>query len=231
MLEEVFLPIFSAFTLGILTSISPCPLATNIAATSFLSQQFNKTRLIIGSGISYALGRVISYITIALLITIASIKINILAMFLQRNINKLIGPVLLISGLILLNIIRFNFSFKTPIPKKYENKVNANVINSFLLGFFFALSFCPISAALFFGSLIPITIKTKFTILLPAVFGFATGIPVLIFALLLAYSTATIAKYFKKVNKFELIMRKFTGSVFILAGLYYSLIYIFKITI
>jgi len=230
MIESLYLPIISAFYLGLITSISPCPLATNIAATSFLSQHIQRTSLIFRTGIFYALGRIISYIMVAAIIIFLSIKVNIVAMFLQRNINKMLGPILIIVGLVLLNLISLNFSFKLPLPKKLD-KLHPNVANSFLLGFLFALSFCPISAALFFGSLIPLALKSQYSIVLAVVYGFATGLPVIIFALLLSYSAKSIASYFNIINKIEVYLRKLTGIIFVLGGIYYSIIYIFKITI
>ncbi len=227
---KFFLPVSMALWLGILTSISPCPLATNITAISFISYRIAHRRIILLSGIFYTIGRSITYSILGFLIVKAVVNIPLLSNFLQKYINKIFGPFLIIVGMYLLDLLKINL-FSIAPSEKLQNKLeNAGIAGSFLLGALFALAFCPISAALFFGGLIPLAIKTELEgILLPFFYGIGTGLPVLIFAFLIAISTQYIDKVFHKITKIEVYAKGVTGVIFILAGIYYILAYIFEV--
>ena len=159
--------LFSALWLGILTSISPCPLATNIAAITFLSKKVIHPKSVFISGIAYTAGRVITYSVIGTLIITSLIKIPVTAMFLQQYMNKILGPVLLITGLVLMKIININLPGFTLSHEKQRSIAESGIIGSGLLGIIFSLSFCPVSAALFFGSLIPLALQNKLGVVFP----------------------------------------------------------------
>lgn len=225
---EVFL-IFTAMWLGILTSISPCPLATNIAAISFIAQRITHKKIVFLSGILYTIGRSITYIVIGFLIAKAVVDIPMLSDFLQRYINKILGILLIIAGMVLLELLPINLPAISVSEKTAKKLVERGFLGSLFLGVLFALAFCPVSAALFFGGLIPVTIKAKSSIVLPLTYGIGTGLPVLIFAGLVSIGTEYVSKFYHRVTRMEFYTKRLTGVIFILVGIYYILSYIFEI--
>ncbi len=143
--------------------------------------------------------------------------------------NKALGPILIIAGLFLLDVFKFNIPGFTLSQHKQESFAQSGIKGSFMLGIISALAFCPSSAALFFGSLIPLSLSHKFGAIFPFIYGIATGLPVLAFALFIAFGIKSVSKWFNKVTKFEVYARKITGIIFILAGIYYVLAHIFYV--
>lgn len=225
---DLFL-IVSSLWLGILTSISPCPLATNIAAISFISQNITRKKIVFFSGAFYTIGRSLTYITLGVLIVKAMINIPIVSDFLQRYVNKILGIVLILVGMILLDLIRMTLSLPS-VSENVTNKITQKgLIGALPLGVLFALAFCPVSAALFFGGLIPIALKTQSGIIMPMIYGIGTGLPVLIFAFLVAAGANYVNKFYNKIIKIEFYTKKITGVIFILIGIYYVIVYIFEV--
>lgn len=221
-------PLLAAFALGLLTAIAPCPLATNITATAYIAKTITDKKKVLFSGLLYTLGRVFSYTLIGAIIYFGASKFQIAKLF-QGNGEKYIGFVLIIIGLIMLDVIKLNFikggNFTDRLSEKFKNK---GLLGSFLLGALFALAFCPYSGALFFAMLIPMTLSADAGLALPVVFSFGTGLPVILFAFVIAFSMEKLGMYFKAITKVEKVMRFVVGLVFILTGLYYINIY-FKI--
>ena len=219
--------VLTASWLGILTSISPCPLTTNIAAISFISKNVESRKAIFMNGLLYTLGRMAAYTLIAFAIVTSLLNIPDLARFLQEYINIALGPILIIIGLILLNVLRLTFSGGGELSERLGEKASSyGYWGALFLGVLFALSFCPVSAGLFFGSLIPLSLREGSGIVLPLIFGIGTALPVIVFAFILAFSANKIGETFNKVRKFQYWANRITGVVFILAGLYMSWRYI-----
>lgn len=219
----------TALWLGLLTSLSPCPLATNIAAVSFLSKKISHPWLVFLSGSAYTFGRVIAYTALGFLIVNSFLSVPVLANFLQKYMNKIFGPVLIVTGLALLDVFRLHIpSFS--LSEKHQRKLGeAGAGGALVLGALFALVFCPISAALFFGSLIPLVLGHKLGLLMPFMYGVGTGLPVLLFALAIALGVTSLNRWFHQLTRLESGMRKITGLVFIAVGVYYMAVYIFRI--
>jgi cytochrome c biogenesis protein CcdA len=225
LLENNNIPILSAFVLGLMTAISPCPLATNITATAYISKNISSKRKVFLSGILYSLGRAFTYTTIGLILFFGASKFHI-ARFFNQNGEKYLGPLLIIIGLIMLNVIRLNFFGKSNFSEKLSEKFkDKGLLGSFLIGAVFALAFCPYSGALYFGMLIPMTISSVDGLYLPIIFAFGTGLPVLIFTYLLAFAASSVGVFYNKITKIEKAMRTVAGVVFILTGIYYVLIF------
>ncbi|MFO7881554.1 MAG: aromatic aminobenezylarsenical efflux permease ArsG family transporter [Kosmotogaceae bacterium] len=222
-MDNVFLAILSALWFGILTSISPCPLTTNIAAVSFISRNIKSPVKSITSGILYTIGRMFTYVIIGSIIVSSLTLAPRISIFLQKYMGKLIGPIMIIVGLFLLELLSFNIRGKNIDAEKQERIKKQGLFGALFLGSLFALSFCPISAALFFGSVIPLAVEEQSRILIPAIYGIGTGIPVLLVAITLAFSTKLVAKMFKRINQFEYWARTITGSFFIALGIYFSI--------
>lgn len=223
---QIMLPFISALWFGILTSISPCPFATNIAAVSFLSKKISHPKRVLQLSIAYIAGRMFTYTVLGVVIIASLASIPATANFLQKYINKILGPILLIVGLFLLDIIKMNMPRFSVSQDKQTALAESGAKGSFLLGVVFALSFCPIAAALFFGSLIPLALKSTYGIILPFFYGIGTGIPVVVFALGIAMGVTSFSKWFHKTTTFELYTRKITGIVFMLTGVYFIWQYI-----
>ncbi len=221
-------PVMAAFALGLLTAIAPCPLATNITATAFIAKTITSKKKVLLSGVLYTLGRVFTYTLIGAIIYFGASKFQ-LAKVLQGNGEKYIGFVLIVIGLIMLDVIKLNFIKGGNLTDKLSDKFKTKgLLGSFLLGALFALAFCPYSGALFFAMLVPMTLSADAGLALPVVFSFGTGLPVILFAFVIAFSMEKLGMYFKAVTKVEKVMRIVAGLVFILTGLYYINIY-FKI--
>lgn len=230
-MEVAGFPFLSALWLGILTSISPCPLASNIAAVSFIIKRIEHPFYVFTSGVLYTAGRVVGYTGLGVLVTFSLLSIPQVSFFLQHYLNKVLGPVLIMTGLLLMEIVHLPF-LSSSVSEKTAGRVrDSGTIGSLLLGILFALSFCPISAALFFGSLIPLSLKNSSPVILPALYGVGTGLPVLGFAVLITLGVANIEKVFRRVRALEYWMRRVTGVVFILVGIYYVAAHVFHINL
>ncbi|HER00669.1 MAG TPA: sulfite exporter TauE/SafE family protein [candidate division Zixibacteria bacterium] len=228
-MESIFLAIGTALWLGVLTSVSPCPLATNIAAISYIGKRVSSPRMVVMSGILYMLGRMIAYLGLGILLVASAMSVPELAWFLQKNMNQFLGPLLVIVGILLLGLVKFSLP-GGGISQKMQNRVEKlGIWGAGLLGILFALSFCPVSAALFFGSLIPLSVKHSSSYMLPSIYGIGTALPVIIFAFMIGFGTHYLSQVFKQVTTIELWARKITGVIFILVGIYYMLVYILKL--
>jgi len=220
------IPILTAFLLGVLTSISPCPLTTNITAIAYISREIKTPKHTLLNGLFYTLGRGVSYTILASLIYFGLSAFNIANIF-QGWGDKILGPVLIIIGLVMYGAIKINFDKGGKhIEKIKEWLSKKGYLGSFLLGMLFALAFCPYSGVLFFGALIPLVLKSAEGLLLPIIFAFGTGIPVIIFSFIIAFSMQKLGKTFAIMQKIEKIMRYSVATVFVLIGIYY-LQYIF----
>ncbi|MBN1602902.1 MAG: hypothetical protein JW915_14940 [Chitinispirillaceae bacterium] len=217
-MDSLFVDIGAAIWLGILTSISPCPLATNIAAISYVGRRVEKTRLVLLAGLLYTLGRTLAYIGVAIIVTRSMQMIPGISMFLQKYMNLAIGPLLVVVGVLLLGI--FNISFGGGMGSGLQGRIDKmGVWGAGLLGIVFALAFCPVSAGLFFGALIPLAVKNN-SVFMPTLYGIGTAVPVIGFSLLLAFAAHLIGAAFKKLTVIELWVRRVTAVVMIGIGIY-----------
>lgn len=213
-------PAISALLLGLMTAISPCPLATNITAIGFIGKDIESKNRIFYNGLIYTLGRTFAYTALAGILILGADQFQLSGIFQQYG-QKIIGPLILIIGIFMLGIIRLNFPAFTKLSDKIKNKSKRSYWDVFLLGVIFALAFCPYSGVLFFGMLIPLTMSTASGIYLPIIFAVATGIPVILFAWLIAYTVSGIGSTFKRIKIFEAWFRKIVAVLFIGIGIYY----------
>ena len=218
------LPLLAAFALGLMTAISPCPLATNITATAYLSKNIDNKLKVLFNGIFYTLGRMFSYTSLGVIFYFGASQFKV-SRLLQSLGGIWLGVGLLIIGILMLDIIKFNIPlFDKFKPKVNEDKKKNNYLNSFLLGVVFALAFCPFSGVLYFGALIPMTIASPSGLLLPPIYSIATGLPVIIIAWLLAYSVGNIGKFYSSMKSFEKWFKRIIAGIFIIVGTYYIII-------
>lgn len=220
LMESNSAPWLSAFLLGLMTAISPCPLATNITAVGFISREIENKHRVFINGLLYTLGRAITYTAIALIIFLGVDQFKFSGFFQQYG-EKIVGPLLIIIGLFMLDFIKINFPAMGRLSTRMQNKENWNSLDAILLGVFFALAFCPYSGVLYFGMLVPMTVSSASGLYLPVIFAIATGIPVIIFAWLLAYTVSGIGSVYHKVKTFEKWFRRIIAILFIVVGIYY----------
>ncbi len=225
-LENSSIPVLTALLLGLMTAISPCPLATNITAIGFISKDVEDNRKVFINGLVYTLGRAVSYTLLAVIIFIGADQFKISEIFLLYG-EKIIGPLLIIIGLLMLDILKIKFPGLSGITRRFQETGTNSYWDVLLLGIVFALAFCPYSGVLYFGMLIPMTISSASGLYLPVVFAMATGIPVIIFAWLLAYTVSGVGKLYTRLKTFEIWFRRVISVVFIGVGIYYVVIIYF----
>lgn len=218
MTPDISIPVVGAFWLGLMTAISPCPLATNIAAVSYIGRNLSETDSVLRCGLAYVLGRMLVYVALGFLLVKSLVSAPGVSFFLQRHGNQVLGPLLVLVGLFLLRVIRLDFlSFSAGDGFKARGR---GVWPAFLMGAVFALSFCPVSAALFFGGLVPLASREASPVLLPSLFGLGTGLPVAAFAVMAALGLRSAGRFYDGMARLEKAARLATGIVFVLAGIW-----------
>jgi cytochrome c-type biogenesis protein len=220
LLENSHWPVLTAFILGLMTAISPCPLATNISAIAFISKNITEKRTVLIKGVIYTLGRAFTYTLIGLLFYFGLGEVG-LSGFFQRWGEKILGPVLILIGLFMLGVIRLKIPGLGKLTERMEDQAGKGYWGVFLLGVVFAFAFCPYSGVLYFVMLIPMTIASAQGLYLPLVFAVATGLPVILFAWMIAYAVGSVGSVYNKIKVFELWFRRVVSVLFIGVGIYY----------
>ena len=214
----------TAIVLGLMTAISPCPLATNISAIGFISRDLVNRKRVFINGLVYTFGRVISYTGLAVLLYFGASRMNISMLF-QGWGEKVLGPLLILIGLFMLGVLKIKFPGFSGLTDKIGENGKGSYWSSLLLGMIFALAFCPYSGVLYFAMLIPMTIASPSGLYLPVLYAVATGFPVIVFAWLLAFAVGNVGKLYNHVKTFELWFRRVVAVVFIGVGVYYVVLF------
>lgn len=210
----------TALLLGLMTAISPCPFATNISAIGFISRDIVDRKRVFVNGLIYTLGRAISYTGLALIIYFGASQMKVSRLF-QGWGEKILAPLLIVIGLLMLDVLKIKFPGFSALTEKIGNEGKGSYRSTLLLGIIFALAFCPYSGVLYFAMLIPITIASADGLYLPIVFAVATGLPVILFAWLLAYSIGSVGRVYNHIKTFEKWFRRVVAVLFIGVGIYY----------
>ena len=210
----------TAAILGLMTAISPCPLATNISAIGYIGRDIEDRRRVFINGLVYTLGRAVSYTGIALIIYFGASRMDISGWF-QRWGEKLLGPALIIIGLFMLDFITINLPGAGSVSEKLGERGRKSYLSALLLGMLFALAFCPYSGVIYFAMLIPMTVASPAGLYLPVIFAIATGIPVVIFAWLIAFAIGNVGKMYSRLKTFEQWFRRVVAVLFIGVGIWY----------
>lgn len=228
-MTEFIVGVGSALWLGILTSISPCPLATNIAAISYIGRKVGNSRQVFLTGLLYTIGRTVAYLGLAFVLVASVLSVPQISLFLQKYMHLVLGPILIVVGMFLLGLIELNVG-GGGMGEGLQKRADAlGIWGALLLGIVFALTFCPTSAALFFGSLVPLSLKLNSSVALPVVYGVGTALPVMVFAVLLATSAQSVGTAYNVLARIEWWARTITGWIFVLVGIYFSLKYVFQV--
>ncbi len=219
-MNDLLAGLLPALWLGILTSISPCPLASNVAAVSFLGRHASAPGRVLLAGLAYSVGRALAYVVVGSLVVTSLVSIPAVSFFLQQRMNQLLGPVLIVVGAVILGWIPLGPGPGGIAEGTARRMASRGLLGATALGALFALSFCPVSAGLFFGGLVPLATGAHSRVVLPAVYGIGTGLPVVGFAVMVALGARGVARAFDALTTFERYARVVTGVVFLLAGAY-----------
>lgn len=220
----------TAVWIGVMTSVSPCPLATNVAAISFVGRRVASPRHVLAGGLLYTLGRAVAYTALGILLVASLVSAPVISIALQKHMNRILGPLLILVGMVLLDLIPLRLPGRGTGAWGRKWAESGGVWAAGALGLVFALSFCPVSAALFFGSLIPLAVKHESPLLLPALYGAGTAVPVLVFAVATALGAKSLGGMFRRIAAAERWARLATGAIFVLVGIHYCLVHIFRVT-
>jgi len=221
----------SALGLGILTSISPCPLASNIAAISFIGRKTSSARMVLLNGLLYTLGRTVAYLALGVIIMAGLMASSDVSGFFTRHLNQFLGPVLILVGMLLLGLLNVSASLNLAGTGLQQRAGRGGAAWALPLGMLFALSFCPVSAGLFFGGLIPLSTSSGSRFLVPTLYGIGTALPVIVFAFLMAFASQAIGRAFNILAHIDRWARGITGTIFIVVGVYYSLAFVYLVPI
>lgn len=220
-LDSSDVPVVTAFLLGLMTALSPCPMVTNIVAIGFIGKNIDDRKRIFMNGLCYTAGRIISYTLLGLILFLGASKFH-LAQFFTVYGERMLGPVLIVVGIVMAGLIRPAFPGFTRLSARVSALAgNGSGTGALLLGIVFALAFCPTSGVLYFAVLIPLSIMSITGLYLPAVYAVATGVPVIIAAFLLAFTVSGIAGFYNRVSAFQKWFNRLVAFVFISAGLYF----------
>ncbi|MGD7654488.1 MAG: aromatic aminobenezylarsenical efflux permease ArsG family transporter [Verrucomicrobiales bacterium] len=209
-----------ALWLGVLTSLSPCPLATNLAATGFLARQVDSRKRAVAGAVCYALGRVAAYVAVAALLALGVASAPGVSQSLQKWMPPLLGPLLILTAMVLLGWLSLPFQIGGSSQEGARRWADRGVVGALVLGFLFGLSFCPVSAAMFFGTLLPMALDEGSVMLPVSLFGFGTAAPVAVFSLVMVFSARGASRMLGGVSKVQPWILKITGYGLLLAGLY-----------
>lgn len=224
LIDQSTFPLLTAFLLGLMTAISPCPLATNITALAYISKDVENRRTVFLNGLFYTLGRTLTYTILGAIIFFGASKFQI-SRAVQANGEKWIGPLLIVIGIFMLGVIKLPGASGT-ILQRFADKVKlGSSWGALFLGMIFALAFCPYSGVLYFGMLMPMVLSQPAGLFLLPDFAIATGLPVILLAYLLAFSIGGIGKFYNKIKTFEVWFRQIVAVLFILTGFYFVWIY------
>jgi len=215
------LPIITAFLLGIFVSVHPCPLTLNITAIGYIANDIENKKAVLTTGLMYTAGRIFTYTLLTFIIYLGADALNISSFFLQY-IEKFIGPFLIIIGILMLDLIPWGFSFSEKLKSFFGKRIKNKKSGAFLLGSVFSLAFCPHTAILYFGILLPLTMTVSGGFLLPVSFAVGTGLPVVLVALILTYSLANISSFFNNLKIIEKWIRIITAIIFIFVGIFFT---------
>jgi len=228
-MDALLIGVGTALWLGLLTSISPCPLATNIAAISYIGRDSRRASHVVLAGLTYVLGRVVGYTALGAIVVAGVLSAPGVSVWLQRNLNLFLGPLLILAAMVLLGLIDLPVSSGSLGNALRERFQKLGIVGAGLLGLLFALSFCPVSAALFFGSLIPLAVAEHSQLLLPAVYGIGTGLPVFGFGVVLVFGAKSLGTVFQRVSGVEKVLRLGTGIAILLIGIYLTLQHVYRV--
>ncbi|MCL4218138.1 MAG: sulfite exporter TauE/SafE family protein [Candidatus Hydrogenedentes bacterium] len=212
-----------ALWLGVLTSISPCLLATNVTAISFLARKVDRPRYVLLSSGCYMLGQAAAFVLLAMLLVGSLVSAPVLSHWLQKYMYGLLGPILILAAMFLLELLEANLGRGRLKQWVQRRGGTGGLWAAALLGIVFAMSFCPTTAALFFGTLIPLAVARQSSVFLPFMYALGVALPVLVLSVLVALAAHKVGRVFHRISQMEWWARRATGLIFLAVGVYFTL--------
>ena len=218
---ESLLSLLSVVWMGIVCAVSPCPLATNIAAVSFLARESERPSRVLWGGLFYALGRTVTCVGLAVAILFGLAAAPTLSQVLQKYMGLALGPMLIVIGAILLDLVSLpKVGPRLDLGRLGSRLSRGGIGGAFALGLAFALVLCPPSAAVYFGGLLPLAESEGHQIFYPLVFGLMTALPVIAVSVACAFGLKGLGTAFATAQRFDGVLRKGTGVVILALGLW-----------
>jgi cytochrome c biogenesis protein CcdA len=218
-----------AIGLGVFTAVTPCTLVANIAAVSYIGRRVDSPRHILLAGSLYSVGQTLAYAVLGFVVVAGLLASAAVSSFLHRYMNELLGPILILTSMILFGLLDIAFS-GPGIGERLQKRVDAwGIWGAFMLGVTFAITFCPLSGALFFFQLIPASVQLESRIMMPTLYGLGNVLPILAMTLLLAFGARSFSKVYHRVAQCERVLRYFVAALFLAVGVFFSLLYIFNL--
>lgn len=214
-----------AFVLGFLTSISPCLLATNVTAISFIARRIDRPRYILLSGASYAFGQALGFVVLAALVVGSLVSVPSISHWLQKYMFRVLGPVLIVVGMFLVEMLRVSLGSGRLKGWAQRFGSRGGLWATALLGLLFAMSFCPTTAALFFGGLIPLAVAHESKVILPLAYSIGVSVPVVTIVFVIGFAANLLGRIMRRVTEVEWWLRRMAGGIFIVVGIYFTLAY------
>ncbi len=214
--------VFTALWLGVLASVSPCPLAANLAAFSFIQKDGPSSRRVLIAGGLYSAGRMLAFALLGSLVISGLLAIPETSIIMQRHMNRIVGPILIIVGVFVLDLLEIG-SNRGAAQRLASKRIFRGLSGSFFMGILFAMALCPVSAALFFGGLVPLAADSGSKVLFPALFGLGSALPVAVLSLVFSYGAMTVSRSLGAVYTIQKFIQISSGVIIVLTGIYFSL--------
>ena len=220
---ETNITVFAALLTGLMAAVGPCTMATNVASIAYISRRITDRKFAVLASLFYSLGRMVTYTLIGLLIIGIGLSAPAISNFLEDIGSYVLGPLLIIAGLLMLVAHRFSFGGGGRLAALGNRVSDWGLFGAFLMGVIFALAFCPYVAVLFFAVLIPMALTSTGGVFLPPIFAIGTGLPVIVFGVLIAAGVTAVSRWVNNLGKAEKVLRIVMAIVFIAVGIYYIL--------
>ncbi|MBR5375120.1 MAG: sulfite exporter TauE/SafE family protein [Paludibacteraceae bacterium] len=218
----------SSIIWGIIVAVCPCTMAANITAITAMSRDKREKRDVFARGIAYAFGRAAAYIALGILLVTFAQGLRIGESF-QHLFGLFLGPILVLIGILMLDIIHIHGLADKCMVVFNRMVKQFGFWKSFLLGIMLAFAFCPYSATIYFGVVIPSSLSAENGYIVPIFFAIGATIPVLSLAWIFAYSMDTAKKKLDKFQQYELWFRRILAILFIISGILFILEYYFEL--
>lgn len=219
----------SAAGLGLLTAVHPCPLAGHLGALAALSGWSRRPRRVWVAGLALAAGFASAYAALGILLSWGLASAPHTSEVLQTYLTRLLGPLLVVAGMLMAGLL--GGSGTPALRERLSARLGRRAWGSWIAfpaGMLLALSFCPASAAIFFGVLLPLALTKQMPVLLPVTYGAGVALPLALAAFLAAFGAQWIGRKAEREARTRTV-RLAAGTVLILVGITHALRHVYGI--
>lgn len=228
--DSINIPLVSALLFGLIGATAPCQLSTNVAALAYLSRRVEEPRRMWGQTAAFIAGKVTVYLLIGGMVVGLGLQFGQLtqtAVPVAVIARRVLGPLLVIVGLLMLGLLSSRLSFGGRFSGWLEAKARGRqgLLPAYLMGVAFSFTFCPTLFWLFFGLTIPLAIASPGGVFFPGVFAVGTAVPVLFLAAMLASGTVNVRGFVRRFKAADAWIQRVVGAVFVLIGMNEIILY------